>query len=112
MNCLAHGEFEQAVEHLHRYFDYAVHVSQQNFENLLPEPSAAENPPKTFSLLPYATLNLAGLHFRFGNINYASNLIHETVQFFKEYSVQFSREVFVLTFYRLELPKNEMTNSA
>ena len=76
MNYLAHGEFQLAIENLHRYFDYAVQLAHtmHSLEDSSPD-------TKSPSLLPYATLNLAGVHFRFGNYSYATHLIHETVSF-------------------------------
>eukprot|EP01125_Pyxidicula_operculata_P020612 TRINITY_DN7650_c0_g1_i1.p1 TRINITY_DN7650_c0_g1~~TRINITY_DN7650_c0_g1_i1.p1 ORF type:complete len:790 (+),score=114.30 TRINITY_DN7650_c0_g1_i1:31-2400(+) len=89
LNCVVHGEYEQAVENLHRYFDYAIESTQKE-SNLLFNLNNSNNnnvsvpKPKFHTLLPYATLNLAGLHFRFGHVKEGIQLIHETVRIAQE----------------------------
>jgi len=81
MNYIYHGEFEKAVDDLHRYFDYAIlSITQLPDGSIVPEDSIK----KPFMLFPYATLNLAGLHFRFGHMNEGINLIHETIRVAQE----------------------------
>lgn len=59
--CLHHGDYLGAVDKLHQYFDHIL-VQQST-------PSS--------TLLPYATLNLAAVHLRFGHIDEALELVRE-----------------------------------
>lgn len=58
---LHHGDYLGAVDKLHQYFDHIL-VQQST-------PSS--------TLLPYATLNLAAVHLRFGHIDEALELVRE-----------------------------------
>jgi tetratricopeptide (TPR) repeat protein len=60
--CLHHGDYLGALDKLHQYFDHIL-VNQTS--------------TNTSSLLPYATLNLAAVHLRFGHIDEALELVRE-----------------------------------
>lgn len=60
--CLHHGDYMGALDKLHQYFDQVL-IEHQN--------------SSIFSLLPYATLNLAAVHLRFGHIDEALELVRE-----------------------------------
>jgi len=59
--CLHHGDYVGALHKLHQYFDHVL----------------VQQPGNTSSLLPYATLNLAAVHLRFGHIDEALELVRE-----------------------------------
>lgn len=77
-----HSEFEKAVDDLHRYFDYAIQSASalvQPGGMLLVLTEANTYPAKQPNFMAYAALNLAGLHFRFGNMEEGIFIIYETV---------------------------------
>lgn len=59
--CLHHGDYVGALDKLHQYFDHVL----------------AQRSPSEPSLLPYATLNLAAVHLRFGHIDEALEVVRE-----------------------------------
>lgn len=59
--CLHHGDYLGAVDKLHQYFDHLL--VQHSMPNS--------------TLLPYAVLNLAAVHLRFGHIDEALELVRE-----------------------------------
>lgn len=65
LSCLHHGDYLGAVDKLHQYFDHVL--VQQQISN-------------ASTLLPYATLNLAAIHLRFGHVGEALELVREVTE--------------------------------
>lgn len=87
LNCLIHRDFGGAVDSMHQYFDYSLQsrVQEQQIA-LLTMPAEQQAAPSFTSFLPYATLNLASTHLRFGHKAEALELIHETIRLVQERS--------------------------
>ena len=64
LRCLRDREFEGAMDSLHRYFDYSLRHPGAGPSR----PSARTN----MAVLPYALLNLAVLHHRFGQLSHTA----------------------------------------
>jgi hypothetical protein len=75
LNALAHADFGLAVDSMHQYFDYSI--LGQLEEQLIAAEGAKITP---VSYLPYATLHLAALHFRFGHVGETLELVHEAAR--------------------------------
>lgn len=71
LNCLHHREYEEALDSLHRYFDYLAPQEKKYSE---------QGPGKTNSIQQYAILNLGILYFGFGHFDLAVRAIQETVR--------------------------------
>jgi hypothetical protein len=69
LNCLHHREFEDALDSLHRYFDY-----------LAPEMQAGKDQSRPPATHQYAILNLAILHLGFGHFDLCVQSIQEAVR--------------------------------
>lgn len=84
LNNLHHGECQGAIDSLHRYFDYCLRPGGPGpaNQNRLPGDGGTGDTGGGSGGLrtQYAVLNLAGLHFRFGNIDEALQAIRETVR--------------------------------
>jgi tetratricopeptide (TPR) repeat protein len=86
LNCLIHRDFGGAVDSMHRYFDYSLQarVQEQQIAVLSIQGADQQSMPSFTSFLPYATLNLASVHLRFGHTAEALELIHETIRLVQE----------------------------
>ena len=62
---------EGAMDSLHRYFDYSLRASHT--------PNTRQNARTNMSVLPYALLNLAVLHHRFGQLNHTEQALTLTL---------------------------------
>ncbi len=71
--CVHGGEFQGAVDNLHRYFDYTCRSAAGGREH---------------GLIQYASLNLATLYFRFGYVAEAIQAMHETVRIAQQVHVR------------------------
>lgn len=71
LNCLHHREYEEALDSLHRYFDYLAPQEKKLNE---------QGPNKPNSIQQFAILNLAILYFGFGHCDQAVRAIQETVR--------------------------------
>jgi len=68
---LHHREFQAAIDHLHRYFDYAHGPGG---------PTSPNDDKGARGVVQYAALNLACLHFRFGHARLAATALDEAVR--------------------------------
>ena len=67
-------DLEAALDHLHRFFDYAM-LGRGGSQGQRASEGARERPA-----FQWALLNLAGLHFRFGSMGPALKALEETVR--------------------------------
>ncbi|KNC47044.1 uncharacterized protein AMSG_03469 [Thecamonas trahens ATCC 50062] len=97
LEALECNEYPGALEAAHRYFDYAIHAAAceagggrragrgaRLTVRPLAVPGVLTPSPLASNLLPYAVLNLAAVHVRFGHGDLARLALLETVQIAQE----------------------------
>ena len=85
LNCLSHQEYQGAIESLHQYFDYALHLHDIKANNIKRDIDgeyldAARTGKRHKIVVQYAVLNLGALQFHFGRLDEALLAINETIR--------------------------------